>query len=263
MRSCGCEVDGEPCIAYPRLTGGVELGDTCSSTRRRVDLGLGSGGFDVLYANLTRGLGLPADDGRARDGAPVHARADASGFAEEDGGSPSGSTTSRSSARAPQPARAGLRGARGAASRTSSWRAARFRCRSRTRCARSRPAPARYGDRRLALRGRRGPVRDDRAALTCTARAPTSWSAGSARASSARERARARRARRRRAANTAAALGGEAGAAPRVSSATCETATAVSPTTRGWRSGSASAAARLAWPAGARAAPRSRSSRWT
>ena len=26
-------------------------------------LGLGSGGFDVLYANLTRGLGLPADEG--------------------------------------------------------------------------------------------------------------------------------------------------------------------------------------------------------
>ena len=27
-------------------------------------LELGSGGFDVLYANLTRGLGLPAEEAR-------------------------------------------------------------------------------------------------------------------------------------------------------------------------------------------------------
>ena len=38
-------------------------------------LGLGSGGFDVLYANLTRGLGLAAERGRARDEAAVHAGA--------------------------------------------------------------------------------------------------------------------------------------------------------------------------------------------
>ena len=29
-----------------------------------VELELGSGGFDVLYANLTRGLNLPAEEAR-------------------------------------------------------------------------------------------------------------------------------------------------------------------------------------------------------
>jgi hypothetical protein len=51
-------VDGEPCIAYPRLTGPVELGDEVIINTQARDLELGSGGFDVLYANLTRGLGL-------------------------------------------------------------------------------------------------------------------------------------------------------------------------------------------------------------
>jgi hypothetical protein len=54
------EVDGNPCIAYPRLTGPVEQGDTVLINTQARDLGLGSGGFDVLYANLTRGLGLAA-----------------------------------------------------------------------------------------------------------------------------------------------------------------------------------------------------------
>ncbi len=57
------EVDGTPCIAYPRLTGPVEEGDTVIINTQARDLGLGSGGFDVLYANLTRGLGLDAADG--------------------------------------------------------------------------------------------------------------------------------------------------------------------------------------------------------
>jgi hypothetical protein len=57
------EVDGTPCIAYPRLTGPVELGDDVVVNVQARELGLGSGGFDVLYANLTRGLGLPAEDG--------------------------------------------------------------------------------------------------------------------------------------------------------------------------------------------------------
>jgi hypothetical protein len=57
-----CEVDGMPCIAYPSLTGGVEEGDIVLVNTQARDLGLGSGGFDVLYANLTRGLGLkPAE----------------------------------------------------------------------------------------------------------------------------------------------------------------------------------------------------------
>ena len=57
-----CEVDDAPCIAYPRLTGEVEEGDDVLVNVQARELGLGSGGFDVLYANLTRGLGLPADE---------------------------------------------------------------------------------------------------------------------------------------------------------------------------------------------------------
>src|SRR5262249_13881714 len=53
-----CEVDGTACIAYPHLTGPVEEGDTVLVNTQARDLGLGSGGFDVLYANLTRGLSL-------------------------------------------------------------------------------------------------------------------------------------------------------------------------------------------------------------
>jgi hypothetical protein len=52
------EVDGGPCIAYPELTGPVALGDEVIVNTQARKLGLGSGGFDVLYANLTRGLGL-------------------------------------------------------------------------------------------------------------------------------------------------------------------------------------------------------------
>lgn len=52
------EVDGVPCIAYPRLTGPVALADDVIVNVQARELGLGSGGFDVLYANLTRGLGL-------------------------------------------------------------------------------------------------------------------------------------------------------------------------------------------------------------
>ena len=57
------EVDGRPCIAYPRLTGPVALGDDVVVNVQAVELALGSGGFDVLYANLTRGLDRPADAG--------------------------------------------------------------------------------------------------------------------------------------------------------------------------------------------------------
>src|SRR5213080_4089300 len=54
------EVDGIACIAYPRLTGPVEEGDDVLVNVQARELELGSGGFDVLYANLTRGLELPA-----------------------------------------------------------------------------------------------------------------------------------------------------------------------------------------------------------
>lgn len=58
-----CEVDGMPCVAYPGLTGPVEDGDEVIVNVHARELGLGSGGFDVLYANLTRGLDLPAEPG--------------------------------------------------------------------------------------------------------------------------------------------------------------------------------------------------------
>jgi hypothetical protein len=51
------EVDGTPTVAYPRLTGPVEVGDEVIVNVQARQLDLGSGGFDVLYANLTRGLG--------------------------------------------------------------------------------------------------------------------------------------------------------------------------------------------------------------
>jgi len=53
-----CDVDGTPSIAYPRQTGPVEVGDTVLVNTQARDLELGSGGFDIVYANLTRGLGL-------------------------------------------------------------------------------------------------------------------------------------------------------------------------------------------------------------
>src|SRR5436190_1343112 len=57
------EVDGFPCVAYPRLTGPVALGDDVIVNVQARELELGSGGFDVLYVNVTRGLDLPADEG--------------------------------------------------------------------------------------------------------------------------------------------------------------------------------------------------------
>jgi uncharacterized protein DUF3866 len=57
------DVDGIACIAYPRLTGDVEVGDEVLVNEQARLLELGSGGFDVLYANLTRGLGLTAEEG--------------------------------------------------------------------------------------------------------------------------------------------------------------------------------------------------------
>jgi Protein of unknown function (DUF3866) len=53
------DVDGRACVAYTRLTGPVEVGDVVIVNAQAAELELGSGGFDVLYANLTRGLRLP------------------------------------------------------------------------------------------------------------------------------------------------------------------------------------------------------------
>jgi len=57
------DVDGAPCVAYPRLTGPVEVGDEVVVNVQARELGLGSGGFDVLYLNLTRGLDAEAPQG--------------------------------------------------------------------------------------------------------------------------------------------------------------------------------------------------------
>src|SRR5437763_2948378 len=57
------QVDGTACIAYPRVTGPVEVGDAVVVNVQARELALGSGGFDVLHANLTRGLGLEPEPG--------------------------------------------------------------------------------------------------------------------------------------------------------------------------------------------------------
>jgi Protein of unknown function (DUF3866) len=79
------EVDGEPCVAYPRTTGPVELGDEVLVNVQARELGLGSGGFDVLYANLTRGLGLDPEPGAHVMTLPYSPVQRAVRFVEEDG----------------------------------------------------------------------------------------------------------------------------------------------------------------------------------
>ena len=78
------EVDGDPCIAYPRLTGPVEEGDVVLVNVQATELGLGSGGFDVLYANLTRGLRLPPEQGAHVMALPYAPGQLANRYAEED-----------------------------------------------------------------------------------------------------------------------------------------------------------------------------------
>ena len=78
-------VDGEPCLAYPRLTGPVEVGDEVIVNTQARELGLGSGGFDVLYANLTRGLGLAAKPGEHVMTLPYTPLQAATRHVEEDG----------------------------------------------------------------------------------------------------------------------------------------------------------------------------------
>jgi hypothetical protein len=80
------EVDGIPCVAYPELTGDVEEGDDVLVNEQARVLGLGSGGFDVLHANLTRGLGLEADEGAHVMKLPYTPVQHAVPHVEEDGG---------------------------------------------------------------------------------------------------------------------------------------------------------------------------------
>jgi Protein of unknown function (DUF3866) len=79
------EVDGAPCVAYPLLTGPVALGDDVVVNVQARELRLGSGGFDVLYANLTRGLDLPAAAGAHVMKLPYTPLQFAARHAEEDG----------------------------------------------------------------------------------------------------------------------------------------------------------------------------------
>ena len=58
-----CTVDDEPCIGYPELTGSLAIGDEVIVSVQARELALGSGGFDVVHANLTQGLGLPPQAG--------------------------------------------------------------------------------------------------------------------------------------------------------------------------------------------------------
>ena len=78
------EVDGEPCIAYPRLTGPVEEGDVVLVNVQATELALGSGGFDVLYVNLTRGLRLSPEQGAHVMALPYAPGQLANRYAEED-----------------------------------------------------------------------------------------------------------------------------------------------------------------------------------
>jgi hypothetical protein len=57
------EVEGVACVAYPTVTGPVALEDEVLVNVQARELELGSGGFDVVYANLTRGLELAAEEG--------------------------------------------------------------------------------------------------------------------------------------------------------------------------------------------------------
>jgi hypothetical protein len=59
------EVDGESrrAVAYTGLTGPVETGDDVVVNTAAVELGLGSGGFDIVHVNLTRGLTASGESG--------------------------------------------------------------------------------------------------------------------------------------------------------------------------------------------------------
>src|SRR5918994_5166786 len=80
------EVDGVACVSYPRLTGDVEEGDDVLVNEQARLLALGSGGFDVLYANLTRGLGLAPEPGAHVMALPYTPGQLALRRGEEDGG---------------------------------------------------------------------------------------------------------------------------------------------------------------------------------
>ena len=81
-----CEVDGVACIAHPELTGPVDEGDEVLVNVQARELELGSGGFDVLYANLTQGLELQRSEGAHVMALPYAPGQWAVRHAEEEGG---------------------------------------------------------------------------------------------------------------------------------------------------------------------------------
>jgi hypothetical protein len=58
-----CGDEEREAVAYLDLVGPIEVGDDVVVNVAALDLGLGSGGFDVVHVNLTRGLGLPGREG--------------------------------------------------------------------------------------------------------------------------------------------------------------------------------------------------------
>ena len=58
-----CGDEERAAVAYVDLVGAVEVGDDVVVNVAAVDLGLGSGGFDIVHVNLTRGLDLPGREG--------------------------------------------------------------------------------------------------------------------------------------------------------------------------------------------------------
>jgi hypothetical protein len=82
------EVDGTPCVAYPDVTGPVEEGDDVLVNVQARELAPGSGGFDVLHANLSRGLELAAEPGAHVMKLPYTPIQFAVMQGEEDGGLP-------------------------------------------------------------------------------------------------------------------------------------------------------------------------------
>ena len=147
------EVDGAPCIAYPRLTGEVEVGDDVLVNGRRSSSS-SAPAASTSSTRTSRAACSSPSSRRPRDDAAVHARTGRD--AVRRGGRRRGRTgTARRPARrllgAPQPARARLRGARGSACRL---RAARRRSAARLAVGhgadpQGTPAP-RHDDRRLA-----------------------------------------------------------------------------------------------------------------
>ncbi len=57
------EVDGRAAVADVDLVGACEVGDDVVVNEQAVRLSLGSGGFDIVHVNLTRGLGGSGVDG--------------------------------------------------------------------------------------------------------------------------------------------------------------------------------------------------------